>query len=87
MTHDRKLMLAGFVVGILSLASYPLLFVMTPVAPLLIGAVAAISPKARPFAFGALIAAGVAIIALLVFLIALSVTPPGVENYGPGYVQ
>lgn len=87
MTHDRKLMLAGFVVGLLSLASYPLLFAITPVVPMLIGAVTAISPKTRPFAYGALIAAGVAVIALVVFLVVLSATPPGAEHYGPGYVQ
>ncbi|SIN10516.1 hypothetical protein [Mycobacteroides abscessus] len=86
MTHDRKLMLAGFVIGLLSLASYPLLFALTPVAPLLIGAVTAISPKTRPFAYGALIAAGVAVVALVVFLIVQSATPPGTEHYGPGYV-
>lgn len=85
MTHDRKLMIAGFVVGILSLASYPLLFMLTPIAPLLIGAVAAISPKTRPFAYGALIAAAVAVVVLVAFLIVLSITPPGVEHYGPGY--
>lgn len=78
-------MIAGFVAGILSLASYPLLFAITPVAPLLIGAATCISPKTRPFAYGALIAAAVAVVALVVFLIVLSLTPPGAEQYGPGY--
>ncbi|SHU53435.1 Uncharacterised protein [Mycobacteroides abscessus subsp. bolletii] len=85
LTADRKLTLAGFVVGILSLASYPLLFAVTPVVPLIIGGVASISPKTRPFAYGALIAAGVAVVALIIFLVALSMTTPGTETYGPGY--
>ncbi|WP_078324490.1 hypothetical protein [Mycobacteroides salmoniphilum] len=87
MNPDKKLKIAGFVVGLLSLASYPLLFAVTPVAPMLIAAVTAISPKTRPFAYGALIAAGFAVAALVVFLIVLSVIPPGTEQYGPGYVQ
>lgn len=85
MSTDRKLQIAGFVVGMLSLASYPLLFAITPVAPLVIAAAAAISPKTRPFALGALVAAGVAVVALVVFLIVLAATPPGAEHYGPGY--
>ncbi|WP_157895847.1 hypothetical protein [Mycobacteroides chelonae] len=55
--------------------------------PMLIGGVAAISPRTRPFAYGALAAAVVAVAALVVFLIVLSVTPSGAEQYGPGYVK
>jgi hypothetical protein len=83
MRHNRKLVVAGLLVGLLSLASYPALFAATPLVPTLIAAVAAVPPKTRPFALGALIAAAIGFVALIVFLAILSSSPPGTEHYGP----
>jgi hypothetical protein len=82
MTRSRKLV-CGLIVGLLSLASYPVLFAATPVVPLLIAALTALPTRTRPFALGALIAAGIGFVALIAFLAVLASSPPGTEHYGP----
>jgi hypothetical protein len=77
------LTVAGLLIGSLTLGTFVFLYALTPLVPLALAGATAISPRSRPFAWGALAAAAGTVVFLVIAGVTMSVVGPGVEVYSP----
>jgi hypothetical protein len=83
MNRTGALTVAGLFAGALTLGAFVFLYALAPLVPLLLAGVTAVSPRSRPFAWGALAAATGAAVFLVFAVATVSWGGPGLERYTP----